>query len=408
MRPSLLGRLSIVLVGLILSACRSAPTPLAPTSPQPTGTLPPTLTAPPALTATSTPLPPDLPVFPVPDLATIDFQDAQRGWGIAVNETGRLVRTVDGGRTWLDATPSEAGPLGLSSRLFALDSERVWLSLPNADYYSGTLFHTSDGGVTWTSNQVPFGGVYIQFVDNFVGFALADLGASAGAQAVALYHTADAGVTWERVFHNDPTQSGAADSLPRQGIKNGMVFLDASNGWVSGSQPTAGSIYLYKTSNGGSSWEQVPFSSLSGYANTRFMAHPPLFFGREGILPVTVYREASSVLTFFHTTDGGSNWTGGLVPVDPGLPDGLYSFATSLDAWCWDGSGAVFGSRDGGQSWSITSSNLDLTGRLNQLVFVPAGDGSFVGFALTSLDENDHSQLYITTDEGVTWTPLLP
>ena len=408
MRPSLLRRLSIVLVGLTLAACQTAPTLLAPTSPQPTGIPTPTLTAPPALTATSTPLPPDLPVFPAPELATIDFQDAQRGWGIAVNDTGRIVRTVDGGHTWLDATPPEAGSVGLGSRLFALDSERVWLSLPSVDFYSGRLFRTVDGGVTWTSNPVPFGGAYIQFLDEMTGRALADLGAGAGSQAVGLYQTTDGGVTWERVFHNDPTQPGAADSLPRQGIKNGMVFLDARTGWVTGSLPAAGDVYLYKTEDGGASWNKQALISLSGYAQELTLAHPPLFFGREGIFPLTVYRQDAPNLVFLRTEDGGLTWTGDFAAGPHSPPAGMYSFATASDGWCWDGAGFVHATHDGGMTWSDFATNLDLSGKLHQLVFAPAADGSFVGFALTNPDENGHAQLFTTMDEGSTWMPLIP
>jgi hypothetical protein len=40
--------------------------------------------------------------------------------------------------------------------------------------------------------------------------------------------------------------------------------------------------------------------------------------------------------------------------------------------------------------------------------FVPGTAGGFTGWALTIVDDTGHSQLYKTTDNGITWTPLIP
>jgi hypothetical protein len=40
--------------------------------------------------------------------------------------------------------------------------------------------------------------------------------------------------------------------------------------------------------------------------------------------------------------------------------------------------------------------------------FVPGTASRSTGWALTSVDESGHSQLFMTTDNGATWTLLVP
>ncbi len=110
------------------------------------------------------------------------FPDANNGWGVASNGGGFILRTVDGGATWLNATPPGLPVLATRPTLSVLDVNTAWVLVPNADFFTGTLYHTSDGGLTWTSVEVPFGGAKIQFLDASDGLALADRGAGAGSQ----------------------------------------------------------------------------------------------------------------------------------------------------------------------------------------------------------------------------------
>ena len=40
------------------------------------------------------------------------------------------------------------------------------------------------------------------------------------------------------------------------------------------------------------------------------MAQAPVFFGKEGFLPLTIYRSGTTDLTFYTSQDGGLTWTG--------------------------------------------------------------------------------------------------
>jgi photosystem II stability/assembly factor-like uncharacterized protein len=390
----------------LLAACNGpAATPLPSASPVTAVPTTDVVTLTSTLIPSPTPLPPNLPVVASPALARLDFQDASRGWGIAVNDRGYIVRTVDGGRTWLNATPPGLDSLGLSARLFVLDSLRVWALLPGSDFYSASLYHTTDGGLSWTSSQVPFGSAELQFLDDSTGRALADRGAGAGSNAVGLYQTSDAGVTWTYLFHDDPTEPGASNSLPLEGIKNGMTFVTPGDGWVSGSLPVSGNIYLYATHDGGISWSHPDLSLPFGSEAALTMTHPPLFFGQEGLLPLTLNLPDSTGLLFYASHDGGLSWrTEARTPVWPGR----YSFADASHGWVWDGIDPIRMTVDGGVTWQDLPASLSPAGGLSQIQFVPDGPGRFAGWALTGLDENNHARLFKTEDNGATWSPLTP
>ncbi len=121
------------------------------------------LTASPAPSPTL--LPTLLPNTPV-TLIFIDMVDQKTGWGIessrpvrtvygywiTTDSTSRVVRTIDGGRTWRDVNPL-TGAFDQRS-FFALDSRRAWAGSVE-DGTNGALFtlwSTTDGGQSWQSS----------------------------------------------------------------------------------------------------------------------------------------------------------------------------------------------------------------------------------------------------------------
>ncbi len=354
------------------------------------------------------PTPPNLPVGSSPTLIHITFQDANNGWGVASNGDGYILRTVDGGTTWLNATPSGLTSIGYSTALSVLNVNTVWVLVPNADFYTGTLYHTSDGGLTWTSVEVPFGGPSIQFLDASTGLARADRGAGAGSDVVEMFQTSDGGASWLSIFNNDPTRPDASASLPLSGIKNGMTFLNANTGWVTGTVPINGEIYLFVTNDSGASWEQQSIPLPPGYATYQYMPQAPVFFGSDGFLPLIVYLSSTTDFTFYTTHDGGITWTGDPTNANKVVKPGSYAFADALHGWCWDGGTNLYFTTDGAQTWGGMLTSLDLSDRLSQMEFVPGPAGQFTGWALTSVDDAGQTQLYKTTDNGGTWTPLIP
>jgi photosystem II stability/assembly factor-like uncharacterized protein len=395
---------ALLILALSVLACslpKLTPTEVVPTS-EPT-TLEETVTLD---TSGAIPLPPDLSVIVSPSLVYIDFQDTQNGWAIGTSEGGYILRTQDSGNTWLKVTPPGMAEVSYSTRLFVLDVNTAWALIPGDDFYTGSLYRTLDGGASWTSNTVPFSGGDLQFLDTSTGRILADRGAGAGSNAVELYQTSDGGVTWTSVFHNDPSQSGSSDSLPLGGIKSGMTFIDADTGWVTGSRPMEGDIYLYVTHDGGRSWVFQAISIPADLANCQFNTYPPIFFGEDGFLPIYINFYSGPVEQVFYIThDGGASWA-----ADPTsasqvvVPAGQYVFADALHGFSWNGGPDIIFTTDGAQTWSGGSTDLDLSDSLWMIDFI---DGS-MGWALTGPGDSGMAALYQTLDGGHTWTQLIP
>lgn len=391
----LAGGLAVLLAALACSL-GSTSTPVIPAVP----TIP-SIPAVPVATATATAVPAttapassSLPVAASPSIQLLDMLDVNNGW--ALTDTA-VIRTTDGGSSWLMASPS--GLSGSPSSAFFLDASTAWLAVMGADPTTGTLFHTTDGGASWSSAAVPFGGGSLKFTDPLHGWELVGLSAGMSHEAVAVYRTSDGGTTWTRAIIDDPSVSGYSDSLPLVGDKNGISALDAAHAWVTGTQPSDDFIYVYATQDGGTSWIHQNFSIPSGYSPAQTSANLPVFFGsNQAVLPVMLFSN-NNASVFYVSQDGGQTWTA-TTPVAQG---GFLAVASASDFFVWDGGTSLNASQDAGANWTTITPNVKLKDNLVSFQFVNAT----TGWALTS-DANSHHILYKTTDGGATWTILIP
>lgn len=329
-----------------------------------------------------------------PSIQTLEMVDTNNGWG--TGEAG-VVRTTDGGSSWFIAAPD-----GISGRPTAasfLDGSTAWVVYPSADFTSGTLYHTTDGGSTWNQVAVPFGGVSLHFVDASNGWVLFGLSAGMSHEAVAIFRSHDGGATWSQVFINDPNAAGSSDSLPLVGDKNGITALDASQAWVTGAQPSSDFIYIYHTSDGGKNWVQQDAAMPGGIRGAMTNTLLPVFFSAsEAILPVQLFAD-SNWTDFYLSHDGGQTWNAS-APLNQG---GLIAAGSPKDFFVWDGGASLNASHDAGSTWEMVTPNVNLKDNLNFLQFI----GASTGWALAS-DSSGHDTLYRTTDGGASWTILVP
>lgn len=339
---------------------------------------------------------PSLPVVTTPGIETLFMLDADNGW--ATSETN-VLRTTDGGVSWLNATPPGVSSVGWPGGYFFLDTTTGWVLLSDTDATTGTLYKTMDGGATWETTPVPFPNGGLQFLDEANGWAITSLGAGAGSMAVAIYRTNDSGSAWTRVFVNDPTVTGFNDSLPLGGMKTGFQFIDANRGWVGGMEPVDDFIYLYSTSDGGATWSLQDLDLPLGYSGSQTVTISPRFFGAtEGVLPVGLFGD-SEAIAFYLSHDGGVTWN----PTTPVASSGQVSIASLTEFIAWDGGLTLYASHDSGTTWESVTPNIDIHETFMTFQFANAT----TGWALTG-DVSSHYSLYKTIDGGLTWIILIP
>lgn len=335
----------------------------------------------------ATPLAPSFASVPNPTLTQIDMLTPQEGWAQA---EGMILRTEDGGVTWLDVTPSDIQSNPAYAKSFFLDPQTAWILLEDVDRpNAGLILRTTDGGAYWQWRAVPFGRSDFGFLDNENGYALFDMGAAAGSMGVSIWTTINGGGDYNRVFYHEP---GFEYTLPFSGIKNGISFRDAQNGWVGGTLPMDGVIWLYRSLDGGFTWAEQSVTLPSGYENAQTSTDAPLFFDdRLATLPVQLFGEKLG-LVFYQSQDGGETWTA----TQPIEVRGRYSIANANEIVVWDGSDTIYATANGGQTWTSHASDWQPNSALIALDFVNIN----AGWALTEY------ALYKTQDGGKTWQKL--
>ena len=207
-------------------------------------------------------VPPDFLAF------AMDFRNVSEGWltGVTLDEATQTVtpvalHTVDGGATWQTRSlasllPQNAFPLAVD---FA-DGQHGWIAGLNGSNGEPTILATGDGGDTWAvvANASAFNGDYIVTLEFFSPLE----GWAAGG---ALYHTTDGGLSWTpqvpgvaggllAIAAADPAHvwvggSGLLSTVDAQGDTAGPVTLsDVAGGWTK----RAVSIHLTAADVGGS------------------------------------------------------------------------------------------------------------------------------------------------------------
>ena len=377
---------------LLLAACTTSPVPEdAPDQPvESTPTLFPDTPSPPEINA---------PLVESPALTSIQFLNSTDGWG--VTET-QIVRTNDGGLNWYNVTPTDLTEAGFAIDLFVLDNEHVWVQTPNFENYpnSGFQYRTTDGGMTWSTSNVPFSRGDIKFVDANNGWALADLGIGAGSNAVAVYQTANSGVDWSLSFINDPNNANAGDSLPLGGLKFGITPLDMNSAWVHGVIYAPGTAYLYRSKDAGQFWNEVSIPLPPSAENADLTIEQFEFVtANDAFLAMRISSDAPS-LAIYASSDGGESWS--LTPTP--IPNGsVADFVSAEEIVVYNGS-QFFVTRDAARTWVSISPDIVFGETFATMDFVAAS----TGWVITIDPTTGHRSLYKTADGGATWFPIVP
>jgi len=237
------------------------------------------------------------------------FIDAQHGWILAGNanaagpaEVVSVLRTIDGGKTWLNlatALPSDATPPGH----LPYGGQKTGIRFVNAStgWVTGTVFANSlawlyvthDGGSTWNQQTLPLPPnvppsqlwigppTFFSATDGLLPVRFADSLTNRDIAAV-FYVTHDGGTTWR-------------STTPVSAALSSSDFLDMQHGWL-----TDGTS-LFVTDNGGQHWAKLTPS-------VNFKRITLLDFVSETTGWAISHQSAGSSF-LLKTTDGGQTWT---------------------------------------------------------------------------------------------------
>jgi photosystem II stability/assembly factor-like uncharacterized protein len=390
-------RYALIVLAFLLSGCNMSVNSLTASPQQPLESTDPTPSPYP-----DTPAPPAINAARVESPAFIDihFFNELDGW--AVTET-QLVRTNDGGITWYNVTPPEIEETGYTVETFVLDNNHVWLQKPDFNNFpnNGLLYHTADGGLSWSISSTPFSAGDLRFIDARNGWMLADLGVGAGSNAVAVFQTTDGGATWTQTYTNDPNNPESADSLPLGGLKSELMPLDMRTAWVGGVIYSPGTVYLYRTDDGGRSWSPVSLELPDGAENAELGINEDqmkFVSASDGFLALHLAGEANQT-AIYRITGAGKTWT--LTPaLIPG--SGESDFLSAEEAIIYNGE-QFYVTRDGARTWTTVSPDIVFGDSFLTMDFVTPNAGWVI-----TIDPANHRSFYRTHNGGATWLPVTP
>ncbi len=326
------------------------------------------------------------------------FQPNSRDTVYSLLYAGNLVRSTDAGLTWdllpMEGIPDSVEHVGQMRKssvydVFMLPDRPVLYIL----LVYGGLYRSDSGGESWTQIEVPSDPEAIQnsCVDNFAYHPLrtSELYITTGGK---FYRSMDEGLTWESM----------SDMDNRYYIRHSLIIDPDDDVLYAAAvqQPDFGMGYaMLKSLDGGSHWEKLsfPFFAIDGLT-TYFTLHltpqgEVIFMGGE----------------LYYVHDQGSTWEqiGGILEyldyipgqqfvfgltVNPHNAESIYA-ATSSEV----GTGFVWKSLDGGDNWNNVTPQIQ-NQRITQ-VYIPHKEPERVYVA-------SHGALWESRDRGQSWDIL--
>jgi photosystem II stability/assembly factor-like uncharacterized protein len=258
----------------------------------------------------------------------------------------------------------------------------------------GTVVRTIDGGQSWLDVTPPDGATQdFRDVEAFDADNALVLAVGEGSES-RIYRTVEGGTSWQLVFTN-PDKKAFYDS---------MAFFDDRRG-LAVSDSVGGTFPILATADGGSTWNLVPSDGIPPALKRGEF----LFASGTSLVTVgrndAWFGTAATprIGQIFHTSDGGITWTAANTPI-PGPPPpltGLRSLSFQNQQGLavggtppsggTDGVGIAAYTSDGGNTWDLVGAP---TGFRNGVAWVSDQTAVVVG--------NPGSDL--STDAGETWT----
>jgi photosystem II stability/assembly factor-like uncharacterized protein len=338
-----------------------------------------------------------------PDLAEHEYilymhRTSSGGWVL----TQRRLLIADGSswRTcWTSSTGDAWGPY--LHAVVAGDSIHIAAN--------STLWTSTDGCASWTSNALPIQAAALAFPTQTTGYVGA--GAEAGGnRPAAIFRTDDGGRHWT-----------ATAGTAKTGGSLALAFADADHGWATDAST------LWTTADGGNSWTKTALPQPGSVHGKLDVIATPVVLADGSAIVVAKYDAtpgmdgARGQRVFYRTTDGGAHWTAAGVVADPGMLEVSVEDATTWVTLDPMQSAALQITTDAGagwrkvpvrQAWPYSAGPIDFADSLHGWMVVsepnppcpqPSGAVVICDFAYAPAQH-----LVATDDGGVTWVELGP
>ncbi|GEM_PF-2844568 len=173
---------------------------------------------------------------PTGPFAGISAANANTAWAVGIN--GALVKTTDGGVTWISQHNESAvvcSGCEHYSAVAAVNASTAWIVSS-----AGRIIKTTDGGASWTLQRLGDGSdiTAIVAVDASTAWAVG--------QGGTILKTTNGGTTWS------PQSSVTGNTL------HGVAAADVTTAWAVGANGT-----ILKTTNGGTTWTRQTSGTTS-------------------------------------------------------------------------------------------------------------------------------------------------
>ena len=262
-------------------------------------------------------------------LYSVYFVDANTGGATGLNSA--VLRTTNGGVTWTNQNLGLGGGINLFGIFYINANTGILVG-------EGYIFRTTNGGANWVSITLPVGGILtgVTFTDANTGFITGNAG--------VIFRSSNAGASWISLT------SGTSENLKNPG------FTNTTTGYVVGTNGL-----IMRTTNAGDNWT----IQTSGVTST--------LFGISAIRTDTSYVSGDGG-KILKTTNSGANWIVQTTGVTNALYSAYFSNATT---------GSVVGdfrtmrTTNGGLNW--ISQNPGVTAGFNAVNFVNVSTGWAVG-----------------------------
>ncbi|SIS80713.1 WD40/YVTN/BNR-like repeat-containing protein [Alicyclobacillus vulcanalis] len=321
-----------------------------------------------------------------------------------------MYQTADGGHTWkaapLPSLPKDEiatyGPGGAHAVAAVFDSPSMW-SLVALSGNAAHVWITKDGGRHWraASLSLPAGAVQFaagQWMAGRLGWMLFEGSGYGGVAAKYLYRTDNGGNSWQLV-------ASSTGDLPHNGVRTWMSFApNGKTGLMAVVDDVEKTVDVVETNDGGLHWQPTSIHLPSGITAPPSVELAVSGPGEALELAVSVQLGSASQLLILNAVYG-SNWDVAEIGVDnleamcasPAGDLGVLEDKSGQQTWLV--------SPDGGQTWysqAATGLPASVADAVSLSLSAPTPSALF----LTALDAHLTPSFFASLDAGDTWQPL--